>query len=449
MKMMMKNIKNKISTVFEFLRHDIWKLSIKDISKTRAFLINQLKILLFAVREFRNDNCFLRASALTFYSLLSFVPIIAMLFGIAKGFGFQEKLEQQLMNQFQEHETVMTQVINFSNSLLESTQGGLIAGIGLLILLYSVLKLLNNIEDSFNDIWEVKTSRTLARKFSDYISIVIICPITILISSSANVFITTQVTSLTEEVELLNVVGPFLFFLLQFLPYVLIWALFAFIYIAMPNTKIDFKSGIIAGIIAGTIYQITQGLYISFQIGVAKYNAIYGSFAALPLFLIWLQLSWLIVLWGAEVSFSIQNVKTYQFTKNMKNISALNRRLLSLLVAHKIIQIFIKGEKPLTEKQLANSLGIPFILVNQIISSLVESEIISKVHTNERFPCGYQPAKNIDLLSIKYVIDSLDKYGDTLEPNIPDECVNKLSESLNKFSAELDNSKANRLLKDI
>jgi membrane protein len=140
----------------------------------------------------------------------------------------------------------------------------------------------------------------------------LISPVLVLMSGSATVFITTQVTQITQKVELLGVISPLISFLLKFSPYVLIWALFTILYIIMPNTKVNFKAGLLGGVVAGTLYQIAQWAYISFQISAAKYNAIYGSFAALPLFLMWLQISWWIVLFGAELSFANQNVHTYE-----------------------------------------------------------------------------------------------------------------------------------------
>ena len=293
------------SKITNFIKTDIWRIRVRNLPRRKSFFIKQLRILLLAIRGFHGDKCPLQASALTFYSILSVVPVVAMAFGVAKGFGFQKLLEKQLLEKFPGQEEVMMQVVNFALSLLENTKGGMIAGIGVAVLLWTVIKVLSNIERSFNTIWEIKKSRTFGRKFSDYLSIMLISPILVIMSSSVTVFITTQVTLITEKIALLGIFSSLIFFILKLLPYCLVWILFTFIYILMPNTKVNFSSGFIAGVFAGTIFQLAQWAYIYFQVGVAKYNAIYGSFAALPLFLVWLQLSWLIVLLGAEISFLI------------------------------------------------------------------------------------------------------------------------------------------------
>ncbi len=374
----------------------------------KYFLIKQLRILLLATRGFGQDQCPLRASALTFYSILSIVPVVAMAFGIAKGFGFQEMLENQLMEKFSGQEDVMIRVVDFAHSLLENTKGGMIVGIGIIVLLWTVIKLLAHIEGSFNDIWEVKKSRSYGRKFSDYLSIMLISPLLIIMSSSATVFITTKIALITEKVALIGMFSPMIFFMLKLIPYCLMWILFIFTYILMPNTKVNFSAGFIGGIIAGTIFQAAQLAYILFQVGVAKYNAIYGSFAALPLFLIWMQLSWLIVLFGAEISFSYQYVDTYEFEPDLRQISPAFKRLLTLQVANRVISTFSKGKMPLTASNLSQALEIPIRLVQQLLDELVESEIFSITEIKENEKLAYQPARDINIITVKSIIEALE-----------------------------------------
>ncbi|MBW2228620.1 MAG: YihY/virulence factor BrkB family protein, partial [Deltaproteobacteria bacterium] len=378
-----------------FINTDIWRIRKKDLPRMKYFLIKQLRILLLATRGFGQDQCPLRASALTFYSILSIVPMVAMAFGIAKGFGFQEILENQLMEKFSGQEDVMIRVVDFAHSLLENTKGGMIVGVGIIVLLWTVIKLLAHIEGSFNDIWEVKKSRSYGRKFSDYLSIMLISPLLIIMSSSATVFITTKIALITEKVALIGMFSPMIFFMLKLIPYCLVWILFIFTYILMPNTKVNFSAGFIGGIIAGTIFQAAQLAYILFQVGVAKYNAIYGSFAALPLFLIWMQLSWLIVLFGAEISFSYQYVDTYEFEPDLRQISPAFKRLLTLQVANRVISTFSKGKMPLTASNISQALEIPIRLVQQLLDELVESEIFSITEIKENEKLAYQPARDI------------------------------------------------------
>ncbi|MDD5011559.1 MAG: YihY/virulence factor BrkB family protein, partial [Phycisphaerae bacterium] len=245
--------------------------------------------MVLSVRGFHENKCKFKASALTYFSLLSMVPIIALMFGIAKGFGLQKQVEEQLLARMQGQEEVITKIIEFSNVMLDNTSGGLIAGVGVTFLFWAIIKVLSNIENSFNDIWGVIKPRSLGRKFSDYISMILVCPILLAISSSVTVFVSGQVKSVMVKMPILENFGLAFWLPLKMLPYVTIWVVFTFLFSFMPNTKVKFKSALIGGIVAGTIFQIAQWVYITFQIGAAKYGAIYGSFAAMPLFLIWLQ----------------------------------------------------------------------------------------------------------------------------------------------------------------
>jgi membrane protein len=444
-----QRIGNLVTNFFSFIRTDIWRIRLADLPFGKSFLIKQLRIIILAIRGYDEDRCLLRASSLTFYTLLSIVPVVAMFFGVAKGFGFEKRLERQLFEKFTGQEEVLSQIINFANSLLEQTQGGLIAGIGLLVLFWSVLKVLGHIEMAFNDIWEIKEPRTWGRKFSDYLSIMLVSPILVLMSGSVTVFITTQVEQITQKVALLGYFSPLISFLLKFTPYVLIWILFTILYIIMPNTKVNFKAGLLGGVVAGTLYQIAQWAYISFQIGAAKYNAIYGSFAALPLFLMWLQISWWIVLFGAELSFANQNVDTYEYEPDCLNISPEFKKLLTLQVAHLLIKHFSNGEKPLTYSQISNRLDMPVRLVHNIIFDLVQAGLVSEIKTKADKEFAYQPARDIHQLSIKHIIEALEKNGTDDIPVAKTEDYQALSDALENFSEAMEKSPANKLLKDI
>ena len=435
--------------IVNFLTKDIWRIKLRDLSRPRSFFIKQLRIIILALREFAEDKCQLRASALTFYSLLSIVPVVAMAFGIAKGFGFEKVLEKQLLNKVSGQEQVFTQVFDFAKTLLENTKGGLVAGIGVVVLFWTVIKVLTNIERSFNDIWGIKKTRPLGRKFSDYLSVMVICPILLIVSSSITVFITTQTTMIIDKFVVLGVVAPFIFFVLKILPYGMIAILFTFIYIFMPNTKVNFKSALIGGVIGGVLYVLSQWAYITFQVGAGKFNAIYGSFAALPLFLIWLQLSWLIVLFGAEISFAHQNVDMFEFEPDCLNASNNFKKLLSLRITQLIVKNFTLGLKPLEVKQISQTLEIPTRLLRQILFELVESRILNETKTEDYKEVGYQPAIDIDLMSIQYVINALENRGTKDIPVVQTKELDVLSQSLNSFFDLSNSSEANKLLKDM
>jgi membrane protein len=449
MKLSKSQIQNLITKLITFLTADIWRLRLSHFSKTRAFFLQMLRIMVLAIRGFKEDKCGLRASALTFYSLLAIVPIVAMFFGIARGFGLDQLLEKQLIVQFPEHQLIIAQIISFSHSMLDNIGGGIVAGIGVIILFWTIIRVLGTIETSFNDIWKVKESRNLFRKISDYLAIMFVGPINLIISSGLTIFISANVTYFIQQIDLLGALAPLVYIVLAILPYCLIWLLFAFIYIVMPNTKVHFKSGLVAAIIAGTIYQVTQWLYVYFQVGVVNYNTVYGSFAALPLFLVWLQLSWLIVLFGAEISYAVQNVESYEFEKEAANISPANKRLLSLLIAHLIVKTFAKGQQPMTSAQIADVSEVPARLVREILANLMAAGLLSKIESADIKEPTYQPSSDINRFSISYVIEALDKRGFDNIPVAPTDELKALVSAIHTFNLAIQQSPANKLLKEI
>jgi len=437
-----------ISKILSFLQTDVWRIHSRKLPRRQFMLIKYLRITLLSFGEFYKDKCQLRASALTFYSLLSIVPVVAMAFGIAKGFGLEKLLETQL-EKIPGQEAALRQIVTFSQTLLENTRGGIVAGIGVAILFWTIIKVLGNIEASFNDIWGVKKPRSFGRKFSDYLALMMICPFLLIFSSSITVFITTQVTMITQKITLLGFAAPVIVGSLKLIPYCVIWGVFTFIYIFMPNQKVNFKSGLLGGVIAGTAYQIVQWLYITFQIGVSKYGAIYGSFAALPLFLVWLQMSWIVVLWGAEIAFAHQNVDTYEFEPDCLRISQSYKKMLSLRVLHLLTKNFCKGEAPFTATQVAHELEIPIRLVRQILFELVKAGLVSETRTESSKEGSYQPARDVESFTVQGVIEMMENSGTATVPVGDSEALEKLSGCLKEFNAILERSPANILLKNI
>jgi len=444
-----EHIRGLFGTFISFIRTDIWRVRLKHLSRPKALVIRTIRVMLIVFRGINLDNCHLRASALTFYTLLSIVPVTAMAFAVAKGFGFQKMLHEQLVEQLAGHEEIVERVISFSHTLLESTKGGVMAGIGVAVLLWAVVKVLSHIEDSFNEIWEVKKARSLGRKLSDYVSTMIILPFFVIMSGSINVLINTQVRTIAEKIDLLAAFSPVLFRMIELMPYVLIWVLFTFVYMLMPNTRVRFRSAFVAGIVAGTVYQLTQWIYISFQVGVARYNAIYGSFAALPLFLVWLQLSWLIVLFGAELSFAHQNVGTYEFEPDSRYISVSGWKLMALNMTHEIVMRFHRGNPPLTAAEISDTLEVPYRLARRILDDLVTSGVISEVQRNDEKEPAYQPALDINILTVGYIIDALEKNGIGTIPVERTRELAILTETLDAFHDAIAASPANKLLKDL
>jgi membrane protein len=445
----MQKLYIKIRNIIKFLTTDIWKIRLTDLPSKKAFVIKLQRIVILTIRNFKNDNCGLRASALTFYTLLSFVPIVAILFGLFKGFGLQQQLEKIIIENFQEHQAVMAQVIDYSNKLLANTQGGIIAGIGLVLLLWSVVKLLNSVEDTLNDIWKILYPRSFIRKFSNYLSILFLAPLALIVSSGATLFVKLQLETLSEKFQILGILAAIISIILQFLPYVVSWSLFLLMYIIMPNVKVKFKTAFYAAVIAGSIYQVTQYLFVTFQVGVASYNAIYGSFAVLPLFLFWIQISWIIFLFGAEISFALQNISHYEFEADSKNISIKQKNIISLAIAHLVIRNFKEGETALTEEEIAFELGIPILLTKTIISEFIETKLFIRVASENEEIYAYQPAKDIDLFTIQYVLETLDGRGSNDIPINNTEELTVIKESLKSFSSIINDSSTNKKLMNI
>ncbi len=442
-------LSSQFAQSIRFLKTDIWRIRTSKLSTQKSFWIRQLRIILLAIRGFGEDKCQLRASALTFYSLLSVVPVVAMAFGIAKGFGFERLLERQLVENLQGQQEVLEQIIGFANTLLDNTRGGLIAGVGIAVLFWTVIKLLGNIETSFNDIWGIKTPRTMGRKFSDYLSVILVCPFLLIMASSVTVLITNFVTLIVDSLSFLGPLAGAIILSLKILPYAVIWIVFTFMYFFMPNTKVTIKSALLAGIIAGTIFQILQWGYITFQVGAAKYGAIYGSFAALPLFLVWLQLSWLVVLFGAEVSFAEQNVGTYEFEPDSLKVSRRFRSLLTLRITHFYVKKFQQGEKPPTADEISDQLEIPIRLVRQILFELIEAGILSEVKLDDPESIGFQPARTIEKITVFGVMDQLDQQGIDSLPIAQSKDLDKLKASLVRLHEMLVKSPDNLKLKDV
>ena len=285
------------------LKNDIWLLHEQQMPGFKAIIIKSLKIVILSVQGFYSDHCPLRASALTLYSILSIVPVFAMLFGIAKGFGFEKILEQQLLEKVPNQDTMLHQLIGFAQNMLISTKGEIVGGFGLAVLFWTIINVISNIEESFNYIWKVSRGRSLSRKLSDYLSLMLLAPVLLIASSSITVLLNIKVTWLITVIELPEFGTSLVLGALSLLPLALMVGLFSFTLIFMPNHKIDYSTGIIAGFVTGILYYLLQWIYLSLQFGVSSYNAIYGSFAALPLFVIWLQLVWMILLFGCEVAF--------------------------------------------------------------------------------------------------------------------------------------------------
>jgi len=436
---------HKIKQINDF----IWHTSMADISKGKSFIIRQLRIIIIAARGFMSDRVQLRASALTLYTMLSIIPFVAIAFGIAKGFALDQKLQELLTSEFQTQPEVLTWILNQANIAIQATRGGYIAGIGLIILIWSVMSLLDQIESSFNHIWHVDESRPWLRKFTDYLAIMIIAPVILVLSSSLTVVISTVLPDLIERSSILEFFKPVVGFLIKLAPYVLTWIALTVLFIIMPNTKVRFGPALVSGIIAGTILQFLQWLYIDLQFGITKLSAIYGSFAAIPLFIIWVQSSWIILLLGAELTFANQNISRYEVDSEVLEVSHFQRRALVLMIMSLIVRNFVTGEKPYSSATISSLLKMPVRLVIDVLQDLAGAGLVSVIHDNEYQDRFYQPSVDTSKLSVSYIIDRFDRKGSDQKLFLKSSEYKKVVSMMEKFYSLIDKSDSNILVKDL
>ncbi|MEQ1545379.1 YihY/virulence factor BrkB family protein [Methyloglobulus sp.] len=435
------------NNIISFCKDEIWLLHEQKMPPLKAALIKSLKIALLSAQGFSRDLCPLRASALTLYSLLSIVPVIAMLFGIAKGFGFEKTLTERLIEQAHQQDELVLKVINFAQNLLDSTKGGVVAGIGIVVLFWTIISLIGNIEESFNHIWKIGRNRSISRKFSDYLSLMLLAPIILIVASSITVLLNTEITWLITLIELPEFGTWLVIKVLGLLPLLLMIGLFTFTLIFMPNHKISFRAGLVAGVVTGILYDLLQWAYLSLQIGVSNYNAIYGSFAAIPLFVVWLQIGWMIVLLGCEIAFFLQYYENYRNNNRFSNLSFSLQKVIALQVTHLLIKNFSPFNAPLTADDIAARLVIPIAIIQPILGKLTASHILVEFNIPEEEDDVYQPAVDTNLLTIAFVINALEQCGQNHLPDINQERL--FMDAVNDFKKLMEASKQNCLLKDI
>ncbi len=442
-------IKKELEKISLFFKDGIWEVEDENFPAYKKLPLNVIKVIIIAIKSYGKDETPIHASALTYFSMLSIVPVIAVGFAIAKGFGLENLLEEEIAKSLAGQKEVTTYLLTFAKSMLGSTKGGILALVSISVLLYTVLKLFYQIENTFNIIWKVERSRSFIRKFTDYLAIILIAPILIVLSGTVNVYITTILRNFTQNTDYFEFMSPIIFFSIKLIPYFLIWILFTLLYLIMPNKSVKFTHAFIAGLIAGTAYQLIQFFYITFQIGFSRYNAIYGSFAALPLFLIWLQLSWNVVLLGAQIAAAFENIKSFGYKKAYPLLSLANKRILSLLVLKKIIIKFKTDEPAPSALNLSEESQLPLLYVSKIVDELSETGLIARV-SNNKMPDTFQPAKDISLMNFAEVIEKLNAHG---EAKLLSVTKDKDFESINKiisdFSKTIKDNYSNTLIKDL
>ncbi|MEN6616258.1 MAG: YihY/virulence factor BrkB family protein [Syntrophorhabdus sp.] len=436
-----------ISKIVKFLHTGIWKIEIDRYPPFQAWCLRILRVIVMAAIRFEKDDCRRGASVLTYYSLLNIVPLFAVLFAIAKAFGLEKLIVRQIM-QFGRDSNwqadITTRIIDFSRSLLAHARGEIIVGFGVIILFWTVISILGLIETSFNTIWEAKQSRSIVRKLTDYLSMIVLAPIFFALWSSINVLIVGEVKGFISDI---GFIGDPLLYMLRLLPYISICVLLFILYMVMPNTRIPVRSAVIAALVSGILIQLVQWAYIKFQIGVATQSAIYGSFAAIPLFLAYLQISWTIVLFGAEIASAVENQKTYGYHPDFSRIGIGGRRLLMLRIFHMLVKTFEKGQAPVSTADVSRTLRMPQRFAQHILNELSDADLVSEITKSSRIESQYQPEKTIAEITIKQVMDAYEKTAqvDILAVDEDD----TLALSLKRLLESMESSPANLKIKEI
>lgn len=422
----------------QYFLEELWNFPLAKETGRRHFFFKSLRIAVLSVRDFFQDNCLLHASSLTYYTIIATVPILALFFALAKGFGFQDFLRERIVLRFQENQELTHQIFTFVERMIEQAKGGVIAGMGIVLLFWSITHLLSNLENAMNQIWKVKKLRSWRRIFTDYFALMLIGPCLFFLSISASILFVKKAEEGIDALHLGSFLSNSLHFIAEFVPYCLFWFLFTFIYLFMPNKRVSIPSAFLGGIVGGTIYLIIQFGYIYFQFAFNRFGAIYGSFAAVPLFLIWVQVSWFVLLLGAEIAHAHETLDLHEYEEQSKKASLELRRLISLWIVHLSISKFMNGEPSLTRKAIRVRYQIPYALASPILDDLISSGILLDT------PQGLLPTKPTEELRIADVISAIERKGTSDFPFLDAQSLAPFERALESFQREIEASSENK-----
>jgi len=405
-----KHIKEKkngpIARWREFFNRDLWRADYSALSPLRRNFYQTLQVLALVRERFFSNKVSLQAGALTYSTVLSIVPLLAFMFALLKGMGVQDRLEPVILERVSAGSQEM--VARFVD-YIDKVNVGSLGVVGLAVLILTVIFVLSNIENAFNGIWGVTTQRSYQRKFADYLSIIIVTPIFLLLALSVTASL--KSSWVVGWLKSQPGIGMLVIFLLRLFPYLALWFVMTFLFMFMPNTRVRFKPALIAGVLTGTVWQLTQWGYITFQIGVGKYNAIYGTFAQIPIMLVWIYISWVIVLFGAEFTYAFQNLSAYRQERNSGELTAYARVELALAFLREVQDRFRAGAEPWTAEAIADRHGVPLRMARQVLDELVLLNYLSRVQLRRarRYSSlGYLPARAFAALRVSEVLEKLE-----------------------------------------
>lgn len=331
-----------------------------------------------------------------------------------------------IRGQFSNNESLASTIVEYANSALANAKGGVVTGFGIVILLWSVIKVLNSTELTMNRIWGIRKGRSIRRMFTDYLSIIFIVPILIILISSLNVFMGTDLKSEFP------VLGDYLLRLFKFLPYLLVWMLFIFLYMFMPAAPVKFKHAFIAGMVAGTVYQIVQWFYIRFQIGVTSYNAIYGSLAALPLLLVWLQLSWCVVLWGTELCYILRNRHFMYKSELIGDTGWMETMEHAIRVVKYVAKVYVNNEGGPSLTMINKEMKMNTGKLRLVLEELMDRHILVVAKEDDDY--YYYPASDFHRLSVAEIILNLSRVEESKDQEWKDSFLKRYVQSSRRIN---------------
>lgn len=392
-----------------FAYRGLWEPATGTVQRCLLAVVRRLFV---TTRLFLREKMQYRASALTYSSLLSVVPLLAIIFAVAKGFGLDAYTEQWMRNNIAAKPEIVDTLVGFVQSYLAHTQGGIFLGFGLLLLLWTLFNLTDSIEKTFNQIWQVARPRSMVRKLTDYTAVFFLLPVFIVVTSGLTLFAYTAANEAVPDVMLLR---PAALTLVQALPYVLVCGFFTALFAFIPNTRVKISSALVAGIPTGILFQLLQMGYIHSQVWLSSYNAIYGSFAALPLFMLMCQLAWTLTLFGATLCYVDQNLQSFYYGEDGVSMSRLDRDCLSVRVATAVCRNFAAGRPPLTARELAAREQVHLRIVTEVLYELTRAEVLLKIVEDDKdTDAAYVPATDISRLTLPAVLAALDRTGEPL-----------------------------------
>ena len=371
------------------------------------------RVIIMSGKRYAADQHKQRAVALTFYTLFAVVPLAALMFGIAKGFALDEKLRVVLDEKLAQHKELLEYIYRFADTTLKQASGGLVAGVGVIALIWTVMWLANNIEKAFNAVWGLPPRKNLLRKFSDYLAIMLLIPIVLVLLSSAGVFLHVLFDRLAGNLNFLGGAPAYVLSLLgTVIPILLVIVLFSVIYFVSPNTQVRLGPAIFAGVIAGIFFQILQDGFVYLQGSIYRYNRVYGSFAALPLFLMWMQWSWQIALFGAEVGFVGQNLDTGLFDDEQDSAVSLRRhRVIQLTVCSLIYRKFVEGNGATDVEELLGKMRCSPMQLSRELRTLLDAGLLLRTAEGQGESASYVPALPPESTTVSDCCRKLDMSG--------------------------------------